>query len=328
MKTKNIIPVISLQLFAEGGGAAGGNGGDGGTAQGPGVTAPAAGVQQGVTVPAAGVQKGVKANPLGAVQYGVQQKAAPDPGVQEQTTTTDVPDPKAEFEKLIKGQYKQQYDESVNGIVRQRLRGSQQTVDQYNALSPVLEMLGKKYGVDPKDAKALSKAIQDDDSFYEEEASRSGMSVEQLKKVRKIERENESLRQQMQARQSRDNADRQYAAWMQQEAAARQIYPGIDLKTELQNPQFVSLLKSNIDVKTAYEVIHKDEIIHGAMQYAVKKTQSNAAKAIASGSQRPAENGASSGSAAVVKSDVSQLDKNDIREIMRRVANGERISFG
>lgn len=316
MKTKNIIPVISLQLFAEGGGAAGGNGGEGGTAQGSGVTAPAA-----------GVPKGVKANPLGAVQYGVQQEAAPDPGVQEETTT-EVADPKAEFEKLIKGQYKQQYDERVQGIVRQRLKGTQETVDQYTALSPVLEMLGKKYGVDPRDAKALSKAIQDDDSFYEEEANRLGMDVAQLKKVRKVERENEDLRRQMQARNSRDNADRQYAAWLNQEAAAKQFYPGINLKAELQNPQFVSLLKNNIDVKTAYEVVHKDEIIHGAMQYAVRKTQSNAAKAIASGSQRPAENGASSGSAAVVKSDVSQLDKRDIREVMRRVANGERISFG
>ncbi len=317
MKTKNIISVISLQLFAEGGGAAGGNGGEGGTAQGPGVTAPAAGVQT----------KGVKSNPLGTVQYGVQQEAAPDPGVQEQTTT-EQPDLNAEFEKLIKGQYKQQYDERVQNTIRNRLKGTQQTVDQYNALSPVLEMLGKKYGVDPKDAKALSKAIQDDDSFYEEEASRLGMDVAQLKKVRRVEWENEDLRRQMQARQSRDNADRQYALWLNQEAAAKRIYRGINLKTELQNPQFVSLLRSNIDVKTAYEVIHKDEIIHGAMQYAVKKTQSNAAKAIASGSQRPAENGASSGSAAVVKSDVSQLDKNDIREIMRRVANGERISFG
>lgn len=316
MKTKNIIPVISLQLFAEGGGAAGSAGGDGGTAQGTGVTAPAA-----------GVPKGVKGNPLAGTVYGVQQQeSAPAAEVQQQTT--EQIDPNAEFEKLIKGQYKQQYDAKVQNTIRSRLKGTQETVDKYNALSPMLEMLGKKYGVDPTDAAALSKAIQDDDSFYEEEASRLGMDVAQLKKVRSVERENEELRRQMQQRQSRDNADRQYAAWMNQAEAAKQLYPQINLKAELQNPTFVSLLRSNIDVKTAYEVVHKDEIIPAAMQFAARKVQSNMAKAIASGSQRPAENGASSGSAAVVKSDVSQLDKRDLKEIARRVANGERISFG
>ena len=318
MEKSNIIRMHSLQIFAEGGGAAGGTGaGEGGTAAGTGVTAPAAGVQS----------KGVKTNPLGAVQYGIQQEAAPAPGVQEETTTVQ-PDPNAEFEKLIKGQYKQQYDARVQSTIRQRLKGTQETVDKYNALSPMLEMLGKKYGVDPTDAAALSKAIQNDDAFYEAEASELGMSVEQLKNVRKIQRENEELRRQVQARQSRDNADRQYAAWMQQAEAAKQIYPRIDLKAELQNPTFVSLLKSNIDVRTAYEVVHKDEIIPAAMQYAVRKAESGIAKSIASGGMRPTENGAGSGSAAVVKSDVSQLSKADLREIARRVANGERISFG
>lgn len=221
-----------------------------------------------------------------------------------------------------------EYDARVQDTIQRRLRGTRETVEQYNALSPVLEMLGKKYGVDPKDAKALSRAIQDDDGFYEEEAARLGMDVEHLKQVRKIERENNELRQLMQKRQNQDHADRQYAAWMQQAEAAKQIYPRIDLKAELQNGQFVSLLKNGIDVKTAYEVVHKDEIIPAAMQYAAKTVQSNLAKSIASGRSRPVENGAGSGSAAMVKSDVSQLSKADLREISRRVANGERISFG
>lgn len=314
MKSKFMIPVISLQIFAEGGSSAGAVAGDGGTAQGTGETAPAA-----------GVQKGVKANPLESTVYGVRKAAVPVPEVQQTTETTD---PNAEFEKLIKGQYKQQYDARVQDTIQRRLKSTKETVDKYTALTPMLEMLGKKYGVDPNDAAALSKAIQEDNSFYEEEAERLGMSVEQLKNVRRVERENADLRQQLQKQQSRENADRQYAAWMDQAEEAKQIYPGIDLKAELQNPTFVSLLRSNIDVKTAYEVVHKDEIIPAAMQFAAKKVQSSMAKAIASGGARPAENGASSGSAAVVKSDVSQLNRRDIAEISRRVANGERISFG
>ena len=62
MKNYSFIPMHSLQLFAEGGA------GDGGTAQGQGVTAEAASQQT----------KGVKANPLADVKYGVQpQEQAP-----------------------------------------------------------------------------------------------------------------------------------------------------------------------------------------------------------------------------------------------------------
>ena len=59
-------------------------------------------------------------------------------------------------------------------------------------------------------------------------------------------------------------------------------------------------------------------------EWAVEQKLTN--KIIAQG-QRPTENGISSQSATVVKSDVSQLTKADRDEIRRRVARGEKISF-
>ena len=70
-----------------------------------------------------------------------------------------------------------------------------------------------------------------------------------------------------------------------------------------------------------------NEIIPAAMQFSAKTVESNLVKKIASGASRPAENGMNSGSAAVVKSDVSQLTKADRQEIIRRVARGEKIRF-
>ena len=81
-------------------------------------------------------------------------------------------------------------------------------------------------------------------------------------------------------------------------------------------------------LRTAFEVLHKDEIIPAAMQYTAQQTKSKIAKSIAAGSTRPAENGISSQSAARVKSDVTQLSKADRDEIYRRAARGEKISFG
>ena len=318
MKIYNLIPMLNLQLFAEGGagGAAGGTGGDGGTAQGPGATGAAAVPQT----------KGAKNNPLAAVKYGIQEETAPAAEVQTDTTEAP-PDLNAEFEKLIKGQFKAQYDAKMQDTIQKRLKSSKETVDKYNALAPTLEILAKKYGVDATDIEALNKAIEDDDSYFEEEALEKNISVQQLKEIRKMERENADLRRQMQAQKNQENASKIYAGWLNQAEEAKKVYPSFDLRAEMQNPRFVDLLRSNVDVRTAYEVLHKDEIIPAAMQFTAKTVESKLAKKIAAQGARPAENGMSSGSPAVVKSDVSQLSRADRDEIRRRVARGEKIRF-
>ena len=313
MKFKTFIPMLSLQIFAEGAGGAAAGAGDGGTAEGQGVTEAAA-------LPHT---KGAKSNPLANVKYGIQEEAASAAEVQQTAT----PDREAEFEKLIKGEYKDQYDARVQDTIQKRLKGSKETVDKYNALTPTLELLAKKYGVDAADIEALNKAIQEDDSYYEEEALEKGLTVQQLKEIRKMERENADLKAKMEESQRQEQGKKLYAAWMQQAEAAKMVYPSFDMKAEMNNPKFVDLLRSNIDVRTAYEVLHKDEIIPAAMQFTAQAMESKIAKKIASNGARPAENGMSSQSAAVVKSDVSQLSKADRAEIIRRVQRGEKIRF-
>ena len=310
MKISDYIPMLSLQVFADGGAAAGGTG-DGGTAQG-----------QGVTAGAASQQTGAKGNPLAGVKYGIQESA---PAAEVQSTTE--PDPNAEFDRLIKGQYKAQYDAKVQDTIQKRLKGTKETVEKFTALQPTIEILARKYGVDAGDIAALNKAIEDDDSYFEQEAMEKGMSVKQLKEFRTIERENADLRQQMQERQKQESANRLYSQWMQQAEDTKKVYPSFDLRAEMGNSEFVKLLNSNVDVRTAYEVLHKDEIIPAAMQFTAKTVESKIANKIAAGGARPAENGMNTGSAAVVKSDVSQLTKADRQEIIRRVARGEKIRF-
>ena len=315
MKFKNYIPMLSLQIFAEGAGSGAGTG-DGGTAEGQGVTGAAALPQT----------KGVKSNPLANVKYGIQPEEAA-PAAEVQTETVAQPDRNAEFEKLIKGEYKDLYDARVQDTVQKRLKSTKETVDKYTALEPTLELLAKKYGVDAADIEALTKAISDDDAYYEQEAMERGMSVKQLKEVKQMERENADLKAQMQEAQKQENGKKLYAAWMQQAEDAKKVYPSFDLRAEMNNPKFVDLLRSNIDVRTAYEVLHKDEIIPAAMQFTAKTVESKLAKSIAANGARPSENGMSSQSAAVVKSDVSQLSKADRAEIIRRVQRGEKIRF-
>ena len=317
MKIYDVIPMISLQVFAEGG-AGGAAGGAEGGAEGQGVTAAAALPQR----------KGAKSNPLANVKYGIQPEESA-PAAEVQPTTETPPDPSAEFDKLIKGQYKQQYDAKVQDTIRNRLKGKDTQIaeltSKQQALEPMLEVLYKKHGVEAGNIEALVKAIEADDSYFEQEALQRGMSVQQLKEVRRMEQENAELKRQMQEQESKQNADRLYASWMNQAEEAKKVYPGFDMKSEMNNPEFVKLLRSNVDVRTAYEVLHKDEIIPAAMQFTAKTVESKLAKKIAAGGQRPAENGMGSGSPAVVKSDPSQWTRADREEIRRRVARGEKI---
>ena len=318
MKNTLLFPMIlDLQLFGEGGAGAGA--GDGGTgAEGAtGVSATAAVSQT----------KGVKANPLAEVKYGKQaEEKAASPAAEVVENPTE--DRNAKFEALIKGEYKDLYDAKVQDTVQKRLKSTKETVEKYEALSPTLEMLAKKYGVNATDIKALTKAIEDDDSYYEQEALEKGVTVEQLKEIRKMEKENAELKRQMEEQHRRDNANKLYAQWMEQEKQTKAIYPSFDLRSEMQNPKFLDLLRSNIDVRTAYEVVHKDDIIAGAMQFTAKTVEQKLTNKIIAGGARPAENGNSSQGASVTKSDVSTLTKADRAEIARRVARGEKISFG
>ena len=298
---------LMLQLFAEGGD--GGTGAEGTT---------------GVTETAAVSQTRKSTNPLANVKYGKQEEAAPPPEEPKQTAT---PDRNAEFEKLIKGEYKDLYDARMQNAIRGRLKATEDTVNRFNALTPTLELLAEKYGVDANDVEALNKAIEEDESFFQDEALEKGMTVQQLKEFRKMQRENADLKRQMSDQQTKERAEMLYASWVDQGEKTKTVYPSFDLKAEMENPRFVDLLRNNIDVRTAYEVLHKDEIIPAAMQFTAKTVEQKLTNKIIAGGQRPTENGMNSQGAAVVKSDVSQLSKADRHEIIRRVQRGERIRF-
>jgi hypothetical protein len=309
--THLIFPKVDLQLFAEGAGSAGGTGSEGATS---------------VTGMNAASQQGVKNDSLENVVYGKQQSAQVT-DVQKNTESQPV-DRNAEFEKLIKGEYKDLFDAKMQDTIQKRLKGTKETVDKYNSLTPTLELLARKYGLkDANDIAALNKAIEEDDAYYEEEALEKGVTVEQLKEIRKMEKENAELKKQMMEKDRRDYQARQYAQWMDQAKQAKQMYPSLDLNTEAKNPQFLQLLNSGVDVGTAYAVIHKDEIIPAAMQYTAKTVEQKLTNKIIANGARPAENGISSQGAVQTKSDVSQLSDADIAEVMKRVARGERISF-
>lgn len=304
------LDALNLQLFAEGGD--GGTGAEGSMAVNGGF---------------ANSDKGVKNNSLEHVKYGIQEEdSVQTTDAQTSTTdTTDTVDRAAEFKKLIKGEYKDLYDASVQDTVQKRLKGTKEQVARLETLTPLLELLGNKYGVDFNDADALLKAAEEDNSYFEDEALERGITVEELKRVRKMERENADLKRWREEQENREKGAKLYQKWLEQAEDTKKFYPDFDLETEMQNEDFRRLLQSNIGVKEAFQVLHMDEIIPQAMQIAAKTVEKKVTDKIRANGARPTENGISSQSASVVKTDVSQFTDADMDEIIRRVRNGEKI---
>lgn len=309
---KHFIFPMNLQLFAEGGAAAGGDG----AGEGTGVTAPAAGVST----------KGAKGNPLANVVYG-KQDSAPAAEVQTEPAATEpaVVDRHAEFEKMIKGDFKEAYDQKVQDTIQKRLKGAKANEERLNAMNPLLDILSARYGVDGNDTAALIKALEADNSFFEQAAMEKNMDTQQYREMMLIKSENARLRKQNEENTRQEQLNRQYAVWEQQAAEAKNLYPNLDLNVESQNPQFRQLLFAGIDVGTAYMAIHKDDVMASAMQHTAKTVEQKLANKIAAGNTRPAENGTSGQSAAVIKEDPSKWTRADRDEVRRRAARGEKI---
>jgi hypothetical protein len=303
MKNYKIISMHDLQLFAEGGptGGAADGAGAGGT---------------GVNASAAGVQTGVKGNQQTGNQAA---DGAPAAEVQNQTEQPTI-DLNAEFEALIKGKYKDQYNAKVKDTVQKRLKGPSEAAEKYKALAPALAILAENYGFeDASDVDALVKAIMGDNSLMQDAAMEHNMDTPEYREKFLNDLELKEYRR-------REAAQQQYETWLKQAEAAKLKYPNLDLAVEVQNPQFLDLLRANVGVEAAFQVIHQDEIISGALQAAVNTASQKVANSVAANAARPNENGTGQG-AATVKPDVRKMTKAQRQEYARRALMGETITF-
>jgi hypothetical protein len=202
--------------------------------------------------------------------------------------------------------------------------------EKLNSMNPLLEALGKMHNVDPTDIQQLTNVVLDNDSLYEEEAMQRGMSIDALKAVKQMERENEVLKQREQQSIADQRMRQHFDGLAKQADAVKQLYPGFDLMTEMQNPEFARLTAPGVgvDVRTAYEVIHRDEMRGAEMQYGAQKAAERVANAVRANGMRPAENGMNASQIpSQVKTDPRTLTKADLAEIDRRVRRGEKIAF-
>lgn len=245
-----------------------------------------------------------------------------------QTTSNTLEDRrKAYFDFVNSEEYKDIHTKEQQRVINDRfktVKGLEQSLD---AQKPILDMLMSRYKIEGNDMGKLQAAIEQDKTYWEKTAEDAGLTVEQYQAMQKLERENAELRAMKQRRQASDAAQQQVSRWMQESEGLKSIYKGFDLRAEMENPQFMAMLKSGVPVKSAYEVVHMEDIKAGIAQMTAKATEKQVTDNIRAKGQRPPENGTSAQSAFTVKDDVSKLSRKDRAEIARRVARGETIAF-
>ena len=74
-------------------------------------------------------------------------------------------------------------------------------------------------------------------------------------------------------------------------------------------------------------MLHRDEIMTGVMRHTAHTVQQKTVEDIKARGLRPTENGMTPHSSAILKTNVQDLTKEDMAEINRRVARGEKIAF-
>ena len=229
-----------------------------------------------------------------------------------------------------------EYNKQMQAVVQSRLKSAKGAEEALGKMAPALEVLARKYDLDPAnmDYDALAKKINDDDSYYEDKALEMGVSVETAKKIDQMERNTEREKTQNERTLQEQKIQQHFIKLEQQSEAMKNVFPNFDLRKELQNPAFARMTSPNvgISVEDAYYAIHRNEIQTASMQIAAKKTAEKISNAIQSGSRRPDESGVSSQAPSVNTFDYRNASREQREALKQRIrqaaARGEKLYPG
>lgn len=333
---------LNLQLFAGEGASAGGEGGEGANTGENNAIADAGQRLREKGVPEHLIRRRAQYNTAKATEPTAKTEAEPKAENTEQDaaaenpteeTKTDNAPARMSWDEIMADP---EYNRQMQAVVQSRLKSAKGAEEALAKLTPALELLARKHKLDPAnmDYDALTKAISDDDSYYEEKALQMGTSVETAKKIDQQERDT-AREQRAQKLSLQEQKIRNHFIGLENQAREFQkIIPGFDLQTELKNPAFLRMTSPNvgISVRDAYYAVHHDEMQTAAMQATAKATAQNISNNIQARQRRPDENGISGQAPSATTFDYSKASpeqraafKKDLRE---RLARGEKVYPG
>ena len=330
-----------LQLFADGtseGGAAG-----------SGVTSPAAaGQDTGVNASAVAGQTveptqadrlrelGVPESKLKRAKYS--QKAAPQK--QQETTAQAAAAETQEVTEETKDTAKRlswdeimadpEYNGEMQKVVKAAKEKLKTSAEGLEKLAPAIQLIAKKYGVDAGDYEAISKAVVDDDAYYEERAMELGVTTDVAKQLDKSEKMMRAAEEQQQKFINEQKLMEHIGKLNRQAIELQQKYPDFNLGKELNNPTFARLTAPdlNLPLEDAYELVHREEIKENIRQAALKASIQQVSNAVQSNKNRPNDGVSKSSNASVQTFNYQNATKAQREALKARIRSGEKIFPG
>ena len=235
----------------------------------------------------------------------------------------------AEYLNLIKGEYKEQHQRHFQEAFNKRYGEYKSMAEKMLNISPILDALQQRYQTKNGTPEELLEALNNDDDYFEQAADAAGLTVEQLKHMRRIEAENQRYQRERRIIEARLRSEETAKKWQSEAEEVKKIYPTFDFRKAMENERFKDLMnpKNNIDMRTAYEVAFIDDIKNSVAMSTAQQTQKDVVNNILARGQRPAENGVSSRNGVVIQNDPSKWTKKNRDEIERKVLAGAKIKL-
>lgn len=265
-------------------------------------------------------------------------------GENNSTDTDGEENSEEEFEKLIKGKFKNVYQNRVQSLVKDRLSTKDKQISDMqkkeNTGNQIFALIANKYNVQPDDLDGLLKAVTEDKDLFAEKALAAGVTTEEARnnfftqqKTNAQEEELETLRKEKAAREL-DTHLRTIAAETMKE------FPNFNLEDEFQNPSFRTALdfiaqqrnEQNektgrndeiYDLTTAYKMAHFDELQKDLVKRSSSAAISAAAQSIQSGARRPTENAVKKSGTTTQRKSVADMSDAEFDAFYEKVRRGE-----
>ena len=230
------------------------------------------------------------------------------------------------------------FNERIQGIVQSRLKEESAASEKLNALAPLLQQLAKDRGVDidvsnmnTLDVNAFTRAMQQDDSFFESKAAELGVTPDVAKEIIGLQEFREDTLKQQEEQAKRAEFEAHIGKLFQQAEEFKEILPDFDLDHELQNERFVQLTspQAGLSVQEAYFALHHDEMQAAGMAAAARVAQEKIANSVRANRMRPQESGGGGAPAEPPRQHYSKMtaaERADLRrQIQQAAARGEKI---
>ena len=210
------------------------------------------------------------------------------------------------FRDLIRGEYREQFAEETQRLINRRFRETERLRTLAEGAQPVLDALARRYGLPDADAEALLRAVEDEAAASErtqreadERASRRRSTAETLSRM-------------------------QLAKWRAEAEALRARHPDFDLHAWEGDAVFRMFLRGGWPMERAWRQANMEALIAAAKADAERAVTDH----IRARGTRPEEAGAAASPAFAVREDVAKLSDAEVKRILARVGEKEKISFG